>query len=154
MLGKIRAFFQAEDSGTRTGDHAPSELRIAAAGLLLEAASTDGMLETLERNRVATAIGEHFQIEPDEVEEILEAGEKRVDDAVDIYGFVRIISEHFDEDERVSMMEMLWDVAYADGVLHSHEANLIRRVSGMLGMTDVETGAARKRVMARLGIDS
>lgn len=152
MLGKIRAFFTAEADSDRLGDHAPEELRVAAAGLLLEAASTDGTLEAPERARVAAAIGSHFEIDDAEVEQILRAGEKRVDDAVDIYGFVRVILEHFDQNDRVALMEMLWDVAYADGVLHAHEANLIRRVSGMLGMTDVETGAARKRVMARLGV--
>ena len=154
MLGKIRAFFSAEAESDRVGDHAQSELRVAAAGLLLEAASTDGSLDAPERARVAASIGAHFEIEAAEVEEILQAGEKKVDDAVDIYGFVRVILEHFEQDERIALMEMLWDVAYADGVLHSNEANLIRRVSGMLGMTDVETGAARKRVMARLGIES
>ncbi len=45
---------------------------------------------------------------------------------------------------------MLWDVAYADGELHDHEANLVRRVTGMLGVTDQDAGQARKRVLSRL----
>ena len=55
-------------------------------------------------------------------------------------------------EERVKIIEMLWEVAYADGVVHHYEANLIRRINGLLYVSDRDSGAARKRVAARLGI--
>ena len=50
------------------------------------------------------------------------------------------------------MIEMLWEVAYADGVLSKYEANLVRRIAGLIYVSDRDSGIARKRVMARLGI--
>ena len=48
---------------------------------------------------------------------------------------------------------MLWEVAYADGVLHDYEANLMRRVGGLIYVTDRDRGDARRRVLERLGIE-
>ena len=50
------------------------------------------------------------------------------------------------------MIEMLWEVAFADGRLDHFESNLIRRVGGLIFVSDRDRGDARKRVMARLGI--
>jgi len=50
------------------------------------------------------------------------------------------------------MMEMLWEVAYADGRLHEYEASLARQVAGLIHVSDRDNGAARKRVLARLGL--
>ena len=48
------------------------------------------------------------------------------------------------------MIEMLWEVALADGDIHHYESNLVRRVAGLLYVPDPESGAARKRVLQRL----
>jgi uncharacterized tellurite resistance protein B-like protein len=50
------------------------------------------------------------------------------------------------------MIEMLWEVVYADGELHDLEASLLRRVGGLLYVSDRDRGAARMRVLNRLGI--
>lgn len=148
MLNKIKAFFSTEPTASRAGQHDQDELHIAAAAMLIEAAMTDGQVDAVERDRIAVLIEQHFGVPQADVAEILAAGEAKAEAAVDIYGFLRVVNEHFDHAERITLVEMLWDIAYIDGVLHDHEANLIRRVSGMLGLTDVESGMARKRVLA------
>jgi uncharacterized tellurite resistance protein B-like protein len=67
---------------------------------------------------------------------------------VELSRFIRRIRDGFDHDERVEMVEMLWRVVYADGVVHDHEANLLRRVAGLLYVSDRESGEARKRAIA------
>jgi uncharacterized tellurite resistance protein B-like protein len=79
---------------------------------------------------------------------VVEAAE----DISEIFGFTRTLRQHFTHEERIEMMEMLWEVAYADGMLHDYEASLLRQITGLLYVTDQESGAARKRVRARLGI--
>ena len=53
-------------------------------------------------------------------------------------------------EERIELIEMIWEVVYADGELHDYEANLLRRLGGLLYVSDRERGDARKRVLARL----
>ena len=68
------------------------------------------------------------------------------------HGFTRAIKDGFSHAERVQLIEMMWEVAYADGALHDYEASLLRRVTGLLYVSDRESGEARKRVLARLGL--
>jgi uncharacterized tellurite resistance protein B-like protein len=61
-----------------------------------------------------------------------------------------MINDNLEPEERATILEMLWEVAYADGVVHPYESNLVRRVAGLLYVTDHDSGAARKRVVERL----
>jgi uncharacterized tellurite resistance protein B-like protein len=74
-------------------------------------------------------------------------------DANRVYAATRLIRDAFSDAERIDMMEMLWEVAYADGELHDYEANLVRRVAGLLYVRDRDSGIARKRVIERMGLD-
>lgn len=149
MLSKIRAIFKPDGDPAADAAQEERELHVAATAMLIEAAMTDGTVDAVEMERIAILIERHFGIAPDMVRQILADGEKKAEAAVDIYSFLRVVNDQFDHEERIMLVEMLWDVVYADDDLHDHEANLIRRVSGMLGLTDVESGAARKRVLAR-----
>lgn len=135
------------------GGHAPAALRRAAAGLLVDVALLDGGLAAAERVRIATLLRERFELAAADAEALVAAAEAAAAESVELYGLSRVVRDHFDHDERIAMVEMLWEVAYADGVLHPYEANMLRRVAGLLYVSDRESGAARKRVLARLDIE-
>jgi len=73
-----------------------------------------------------------------------------VDDSVELHGFTSALVKQLGHEERVELVEMLWEVVYADGELHPFEANLLRRVAGLLYVTDQESGAARARALDRM----
>lgn len=126
-------------------------MRLAAAALMIEGARLDGHVAPAEQARIEALLRERFELDAEEIASLMEAAASAVDDAVEIYAFTREIKSHFDHDERVKLIEMLWEVVYADGELHPFEANLLRRTAGLLYVTDRESGAARKRVVSRLG---
>ena len=72
--------------------------------------------------------------------------------AGDLYTFTRVIKDKYEPKQRIALIEMLWEVAFADGNVDYYEANLISRVAGLIFVNDFDRGEARKRVMARLGI--
>ena len=78
-----------------------------------------------------------------------ETATRLTEQAVDDFTFTRQISRRLNHEEKIGIVEMLWDVAYADGTLHPYEGNLLRRVAGLLYVTDQESGAARRRVVER-----
>jgi len=84
---------------------------------------------------------------------LIEKAAAAVAQSVPILGFTKAIKDRLEPEERGSIMEMLWEVAYADGELHDFEANLARRVAGLLFVSDRESGDARKRVLARLDLN-
>ena len=86
------------------------------------------------------------------MEDLIASGQAAVERSHQLFAFTRIVKQGFDFDERIRMIEMLWEVAYADGELHDYEASLVRRVAGLIHVADRDAGQARKRVLARLGL--
>ena len=128
------------------------EVKLAAAALLVEAAKLDGFFITDERREIVHVLKDHFGITDDEARTLMEEGEKAVDQSGQLYGFTKILKDRFDPAERIQMIEMLWQVAIADGEIDHFESNLIRRVAGLLYVSDVDRGLAKQRVMALLGL--
>jgi len=86
-------------------------------------------------------------------EDELAAAASDVEHANKLYSATRTIRDGFGIEERIDVMQMLWQVAYADGVSHDYEANLVRRVAGLLYVQDQDNGRARKRALENLGLD-
>ncbi len=129
-------------------------LKLASAALLMEAACMDGHADENEIATVISLLASHFDLGSEEARELADAGREAVAKSVELYGFTRTIKDSFNHEDRVRMIEMLWQVAYADGILHDFEANLVRRVSGLIYVPDRESGEARKRVLERLDLGS
>ena len=127
-------------------------VRVAAAALMIEAAIMDGDFDEQERHVISELLGECFDLSPSEVEALIVTGIEAVESSVELFGFSRTLKNGFEPEQRVKIIEMLWQVSYADGVLHDYEANLVRRLSGLLHVTDRQSGEARKRVLERLDI--
>lgn len=130
-----------------------SKLQLAAAALLVEAAKLDGEFDDTERQRIAELLNTRLGVDSGSTDALIEAADRKSEQAGGLYAFTRDIRDNFAHGECVEMIEMLWEVAYADGSLHDFEANLLRRVAGLLYVTDRESGEARKRVLDRLGND-
>ena len=152
MIDRIKILLRgAEPSDTAQGE--PDASKLAAAALLVEAACMDGHFDGDERDAVCAALGAHFGLSESEADTLIEEAEAAHHEATDLHRFTRTINDRYDHGDRLAVMEMLWEVVYADGRLHAYEANLIRRVGGLLHITDRERGEARKRVLARISPD-
>jgi uncharacterized tellurite resistance protein B-like protein len=134
----------------QAGQHDNSDLHHAAAGLLVEAAILDGHFHDAERKRIESLLTERLDVEDSQVLALIEAAEAAAAESVGLHTITKAVRDHFDDLERIAMIEMLWEVVYADGDLDDFESNMMRRVSGLLYVTDRESGDARKRAMERL----
>ncbi|MDF1730452.1 MAG: TerB family tellurite resistance protein [Minwuia sp.] len=137
-------------SDTEAASSAPDDLQLAAAILLIEAAHLDGEFDTTEQKTVRRVLAEKFALTTDETTSLIEVAEKRQQNAVEISTFTRAIKEGYPSERRVEVIEMLWEVVLADGELHAYEANLLRRIGGLIYVSDRENGEARQRVAGRL----
>lgn len=149
MLDRLKSLFSPDAGGTSARSHAPDELQLAAAALLVEAARMDDDYDADERALIGRLLRDRFALDEADSEALLAAADAATEDLVEVYGFARQVKDAFDHDERVRMIEMLWEVVFADGEVHDHEANLLRRVAGLIYVSDKESGDARKRVLDR-----
>ncbi|HCP01497.1 MAG: hypothetical protein CL573_04850 [Alphaproteobacteria bacterium] len=147
MLDRLKSMFSA--GGTADSKHGPDELQLAAAALLVEAARMDDDYNDGERVLIGRLLRDRFELDNADTEALLVAADAATEDLVEVYGFARRVKDAFTPGERIRMIEMLWEVVCADGQIHDHEANLLRRVAGLIYVSDRESGDARKRVLER-----
>ena len=106
----------------------------------------ESLADVLELNGYVVDIA----LSGEEGETLLQIAESRVEDSVQTFGFTRVVKESFSHEERIDLMEMLWQVVYVDGKLHDHEASRMRRIAELIFVSDRESAAARKRALKRL----
>jgi uncharacterized tellurite resistance protein B-like protein len=126
------------------------ELGLSVAALLIEAARMDDDFDAAERAAIERVLAERFDLAPAEVQALVAAAEQTVRHSTQVFPFTREICQRLEPEARVQIIEMMWEIAYADGVLDAHEDMLLRRIAGLIAVPDGERGMARKRALAKL----
>jgi len=153
MLDRLKQLFQPDPASRPSESRSFDALQLAAAALLVEAATMDAEFDAEERSRISQLVQDRFALSTAEAADLIVEAELAAAESVAFQGFTNAVKNGFDHAERVQLIEMLWEVVYADGVLHDYEASLLRRVTGLLYVSDRESGDARKRVLERHGLD-
>lgn len=151
MIEKLKALFSGKDDSSLKANQGQDALQVAAAALLVEAALMDENFDDAERATIERLLTARFDLSAAEVTSLLDEAKAEVSSSSQLFGFTRIIADAFDNEQRIELMEMLWQVAYADGELHDFEASLMRRMAGLLHVSDYDSGRARQAAQARLG---
>lgn len=149
MIDRLKAWLA---EGGKGATEKADELDLAVAALLIEAAEIDGHLDEAERVAVRRILEQRFALDGASVRALVAAAERRAERSTQLFGTTRLINVHFSHARRIELIEMLWEVAYADGTLDPLEDAMVRRVAGLVDVSDRERGEARLRVLRRLGI--
>jgi uncharacterized tellurite resistance protein B-like protein len=140
-------------TGIRSPSDKPDDLQIAIAVLLVLAARMDDHFDDSERGTIEDLLAKRFALSTEATRALLLAAEQRAESSSQIFPFTHLVVERLDPDQRIRLIEMLWEVAYADGVLTADEDALVRRIAGLIYVSDHDRGAARLRVRQRLGLN-
>ena len=124
-------------------DSHASEVLIVA--LLIHAAKIDENYTDKEKQIIKKAIINLKQVKPDKAEEIIKKGEEKERDSNQIVEFTKEIKKN-PMDYRIKIIEILWKIVYSDGSGDIYESNLIRRVCGLLYISDKDSGEIRQKV--------
>ncbi len=148
MLTAIRQFFDthlqpASASGNTDSEHA---LRLATAALLIETSRADFDVNDSERETVVNAVKRIFSLSDQETAELIQLAEKEADDATSLYQFTSLIDRHFSVEQKRHMLEMMWRIAFADERKDKHEEHLVRKVTDLLHLTEVDFARTRHKV--------
>jgi uncharacterized tellurite resistance protein B-like protein len=127
--------------------------RTALAAILVEAANADGAYDAEESERIARVLAARYDLSPTAAVALRAEGEAAQAAAADLVRFTRAVKDAIAHEDRVGVIEAVWEVIYADGVREMHESALIRKLCGLLHIDDREAAFARQRVVARLGIE-
>jgi len=125
------------------------KLRLAATALLFRALYVDGDARAEEVEQIRQIVTEEFGLEADEVETLLAEAREAARNSSDLYGWTKVVNAEYSHDEKIYLMEKLWQVILADGRIDHHEHALMRRLAGLIYITDSDSAKARLRVTAK-----
>ena len=151
MIERLKALLTGKADAGLAIQRDQDTLQVAAAALLVEAAMMDETFDDSERATIERLLTERFELTAGEVATLVEEARTEVESSNQLFGFTRVVADAFDNEQRVELMGMLWEVAYADGELHDLEASLMRRLAGLLHVSDRDSGRARQAARERLG---
>lgn len=137
----------------RAGNLGEDEMRLAAAALLVHAVVIDGEVAAEERRKLKILLQERFALGDEETRRLMREAEAREQEAVDLYRFTSVLCAGLDQEGRQRIIEMLWEMAMADGLVHEFEANLVWRAAELLGVSTRDRVRLRKMVASRAGIE-
>lgn len=144
MFSQLMNFLKAPETAR------PADLKVAVAVLLLEAAHRDDTFAAEERTVIAALLRDKFGLSKVEASQLMASTESKVRQMVQLHPYTHAIFEQMEPADRIGFIEMLWEVAYADGVLDPEEDAMIRKIAGLIYVEDRERVLARQRVLERI----
>ena len=152
MFAGFRKFLSEVSEGDKHPAHfAHNDYRLAAAALLVHAAAIDGDVGDDEREKLHTVIKQQFALDEATTDELVAEATEAENESIDLYHFTSLINRSLDEEGRRRVVEMMWEIAYADGGVDEFERNLIWRAADLLGVSSRERIELGQRVASRRG---
>jgi len=148
MLKKIQSFFESHlnpNTADSTEVSRDQVVKLTSSALLIELVKADNEVKEEEQVAVFKALKEGFGLKQQELDELIELAEAEVEDATSLYQFTSLVNEHYQEAEKVQLLEALWHVAFADGNIDRYEENLIRRVCELIHLSHSDFIQAKLR---------
>ena len=121
-------------------------------GLLIEAANTDGNVTKDEINQISTSLINVFKENPEDVKIALSKALDDKDNSRSLFFYTSKLNKSFSHEKKLLLIEVLWEVILSDNEVHDFESNLLRRLAGLLYVSDIECGNAKKRAKEKLQI--
>ena len=147
MLSNFKTVFQNITSKDKKEDFYEEEDIQAVIILLLEACQIDGNTGKDELEYIKKLLINKFSFTPDQAEKNLLDALEKSDERIEIFSQIKIILNEMDHEERIDVIEMMWGVILSDGIVDDFEANLMRRMNGLLYVSGEESALAKQRAL-------
>ena len=147
MFSNLKTAFQNITSKDKNEDEYEGEDIQAVIILLLEACQIDGDTGNIEIEYIKKLLINKFNFTPDQAEKNLVEALEKSDERIEIFSQIKIILNEMNHEERIDVVEMMWGVILSDGIVDDFEANLMRRMNGLLYVSGEESALAKQRAL-------
>ena len=147
MFSNLKSAFQNITSKNKNEDEYEGEDIQAVIILLLEACQIDGDTGKIELEYIKKLLINKFNFTPDQAEKNLIEALEKSDERIEIFSQIKIILNEMNHEERIDVIEMMWGVILSDGIVDDFEANLMRRMNGLLYVSGEESALAKQRAL-------
>ena len=151
MITKLQQFFN-QYLGEDTENRIPLErrLQMAAAALMVEMLHVDAHIASEEDEKLRTILQRRFRLDATEIDVLIDLARREKRDATDYYTFTSLINEHYTQQQKINLVEDLWQLAYADHRLDKYEEHLLRRLAELLHVPHRDFIRTKHKTLKRL----
>ncbi|HMH96574.1 MAG TPA: TerB family tellurite resistance protein [Bradyrhizobium sp.] len=152
MLDGLRHFIADVISPTaqETRSFDDTGYRLAATALLIHVISLDGEPSEVEKRKLHSLLESRFELDPGTADQLIAAATLVEGEAVDLYHFTSVIMRSVDEEGRLRIVEMMWELVYVDGEVSEFEDNVVWRAADLLGVSSRDRIELKRRIAGRL----
>ena len=155
MFESFRSFVAEFVEGEKhPSQFADNDYRLAAVALLVHAAGIDGEVSERERDKLHAVVKRRFNLDDRLADELIDKATAAEHEAVDLYHFTKLLNRVLDEEGRAKVVEMMWEIVYADGRRDELEDNLLWRAADLMGVSSRERIELRQRIAKQAGEDA
>jgi uncharacterized tellurite resistance protein B-like protein len=123
--------------------------RLAATALLVHVISLDGQPSEVEKRKLHGLLESSFKLDPGTADQLIASATRVEGEAVDLYHFTSVIMRSVNEEGRLRIVEMMWELVYADGEVSEFEDNVVWRAADLLAVSSRDRIDLKHRVAAR-----
>ena len=152
MLSKLSDFLSSTFLPAEVEVHQENTLQLAIAVLLIEVMQADAECAFEEQAAILRILKERFGLSDEGVKQLTEQGQKTSREANDFHRFTALINQEMPLSEKIKIVEYLWQVVYADGVVSAHENHIMRKLVDLLHVSLGDNVAAKERARLAAGV--
>lgn len=148
MLNIVKRFFgkEKEASPDATGQEPDHDTSVATCALLVEIARIDGTFTQEEMETVISILKEKYGLPPEHADALIAEAEKQLEESVDLWQFASLINENYSNEEKMEIIETLWQIVYVDGKMDQYEHYLMNKVKNLLRVSHDQLIDAKLKV--------
>jgi uncharacterized tellurite resistance protein B-like protein len=154
MFNALRDFVRQIGQKPEAQHYSDDDKRLALAALLVHCTAIDGVVDAVEQDKLRVLLADEFGLADDELETLVCEAIEADNEAVDLYRFTSVLSRNLAAEDRVHVVEKLWEIVFADGKVHEFEENLVWRVAELLGVARHDRLAMKLTVAKRQGMNA
>ena len=148
MFDIIKRFFSKataynSNAANRNTEH---DLRVATCALFVEMARIDETFTEAEMETILSILKEKYGLSGEHADALIEEADKELDESVDLWQFARLINENYSTDEKIEIVETLWQIVYVDGKMDQHEHYLMNKLKNLLRLSHGQLIDAKLKV--------
>ena len=134
MFKDLKAFLESNFSASKAENASQKThtLELAAAVLMMEISLADSNIDKEERNIMQQAMQDSFHLSTEEASTIVTLAEHEVSHAISLHDFTSLLNEKLSAEDKIRIVELLWQVAFADAVIDKYEEYFVRKIADLL----------------------
>ena len=149
MLSSIKRFFgkpdqKGKNAGEETQEH---DIRVATCALLVELARIDEKFTQAEMNAILSILKDKYGLAGEHADALIAEAEKELDNSVDLWQFASLINQNYSNQEKIEIIETLWQVVYVDGKMDDYEHYLMSKLKNLLRLSHNQLIDAKLKVL-------